>query len=562
MTQEAEVQQTTKTGGQLFFEAARQYGLDHVFGNPGTTEVNFMNALYGSPETKFLLCLHEDVATGAADGFARISGRPAIINLHLQPGLSHGMANLHNAKRARVPVIVTVGEQHTRFGLEESPLSGDIVGEARSLCKWAYAVTSADEVPAALHRAMLQAMTPPMGPVCLVLPNNVLSQLTTEAVSIPALNVPRLGPAHPQAIEEAAQMLRSARKPLIVVGDVNTLPGRTALREIAQSTGAAIWREPFPTRLDPPVDPLTEYANNKLPYYPKQRRAILRNSDCILLAGVSGFTTHFLYDDDPVVELVPNDIPVIHLDSDMAELGKNAKSALPLLGEVDLTLLHLQAALKTSSDVTGALSPEESKPAGFTPNDAAPITPATLGRALRASLPPGTIFVDESITAGGGIWPELVNSNPNLEHILTIRGGSLGLGIPAAIGVQLAAPGKPVLAIIGDGTALYSIQALWTLARYKLPVVSVICNNRNYDIITLETLRGKGALTEAGAERIKEYTGLTPPDINFAALAEGFGVAGKRITKQSELVPAIEAAFASGAPALLDVSLASALRNV
>ncbi len=552
-----------RSGGQLFFEAAQQYGLTHVFGNPGTTEVHFMGALADTPEMQFFLCLHEDVATGAADGFARIAGRPAIVNLHLAPGLAHGLANLHNAKKARMPVIVTVGEHHTAFGLEDPALGGEIIAQARSMCKWSYAVTAPEEVPAALHRAMLQALTPPLGPVCLVLPNNIMSQLAMRPVSIPTLNIPKPGPAHPQAIKEAVKMLQKATRPLFVVGDVSSAAGRAALLDMARCTNAAIWREPFPTRLDPPTDPLMVASTNKLPYFPKQRRMLLQNADCILLAGVSGFTTHFLYEDDPVIELVPDHIPVIHLDADLGELGKNAKSALPLLGDVDLTLLQMQEQLRKETEPcpTESASPKAPPPAEFRPNDETPLSAAVLGRALRASLPPGTIFVDESITSGGGIWPELVNGNHQLSHILTGRGGSLGYGIPAAIGVQLAAPGSPVLAIIGDGTALYSIQALWTLARYKLPVVTIICSNRNYDIITLEILRAQGSLAAAGVDRIKQYTGLTPPNLNFAALAEGFGVAGRQITKASELVPAIEAAFASNAPALLDVALESSLRN-
>jgi benzoylformate decarboxylase len=548
---------TRPTGGELFFEAARQYGLTHVFGNPGTTEINFMDGVYGSPETLFYLCLHEDVATGAADGFARLAQRPALVNLHLQPGLTHGMANLHNAKRARVPIIVTVGEHHTRFGLEESALAGDILGSARSLCKWAYTVSTPEEIPAALHRAMLQALTPPQGPVCLVLPNNVLGRMVEETVTIPTLNIPQAGPAHPQAIDSAVTLLQKAQRPLIVAGDVLTQAGQLALFQLAQLTNATVWHEPFPTCLNLATDPLLTITHGRLPYFPPQRRQILQNTDCLLLAGVSGFTSLFLYEDDPVIGLVPDSLPVIHLDTDVAELGKNAKSALPLLGDVDLTLAQLLEQFKAASGKSGNFAPSAPavSPEPFVPDDNAPITPAILGRALRTALPPGTIFVDESITTGMGMVPELLNGNRHISRMLTGRGGSLGYGLPAAVGAKLAAPDKPVLAVIGDGTALYSIQALWTLARYKLPVVAVICNNRNYDIISLEIMRSHSALAQAGLDKIKEYTGLTPPTLNFAALAEGFGVAGQRVTKQSELLPAIEKAFASGAPALLDVML-------
>jgi benzoylformate decarboxylase len=549
-----------KTGGQLLFEAARQYGITHVFGNPGTTEVNFMDAVYQSPEMQFFLCLHENVATGAADGFARMTGRPALVNVHLTPGLTNAMANIHNAKRARVPMIVTVGDHHTRFGLEESALAGDILGIARAMCKWAWEVSSPEELPAALHQAMLQAMTPPRGPVCLALPNNLLSQVAKGEVPIPSLHLPQPGPAHPQAIEEALQLLKKAQKPMIVVGEVFSPAGRSAVLNLAKSLGASVWREPFPTRLDPSSDPIGLNQNARLPYLPKQRREILRTADCILLAGVSNFTGLFMYDDDPTIELAPENVPIIHIEADAGELGKNAKSALTLLGDPDLTLLEMQTRLGLEATLHEA-APTSTEKFSFRAEDDKPLTALVLGQALRTVLPPETIFVDESITAGQGIWAGLVNDNPNLSQVFTGRGGALGFGLPNAIGAHLAAPSKPVLAISGDGTAAYVIQSLWTMARYKMPIVNIICNNRNYDIITLEILRAHGKLAEAGPGKIMEYTGLTPPEINFAALAEGFGVASQRITKASELVPAIERAFASGAPALLDVSLASSLRS-
>lgn len=547
------------TGGQLLFNAAHQYGITHVFGNPGTTEVNFMNALSQSPQMQFFLCLQEAVATGAADGFARIKGSPAMVNLHLAPGLTNGMSNIHNAMRARVPMIVTVGDHHTGYLLEDSALAGDIVGIAGSMCKWAWRVSRAEEIPAALHRAMLKAMTPPQGPVCLALPNNLLSTVTNEPVSSPPLQIPRPGYAHPEAISEAVERLKKAQKPMFILGDVKSSMGRMALLCLARKLNATILREPFPTRLDPSLDPIPVTNQARLPYPPKQRREILATSDCIVLVGVSNFTGLFMYDDDPVPELLPHSIPVIHLDSDMGELGKNARSAIPLLGDVDLTLLELQNCLEATEFTRE--SSDNDLPAPFEADDAKPLTSQVLGQALRASVPVNTIFVDESITAGLGIWAGLVNNNRQLSHVLTGRGGALGYGLPNAIGAKLAAPDKPVLAIIGDGTAVYTIQALWTLARYKLPVVTIICSNRNYDIITIEILRAQGQLAKQGVPKIMEYTGLNHPPLNFAALAQGFGLPGRQISKPSELVPALQEAFAANEPIVLDVAIASILRG-
>lgn len=547
-----------KSGGQLFFETARQFGIEYVFGNPGTTEVNFMDAL-SQADMQFLLCLHEDIATGAADGYARISSKPAIVNVHLMPGLTNGMANIHNAKRARTPMIVTVGDHHTLYGLEDSALAGDIVGVAKGACKWAYSVNNPEEIPRALHRAALKALTPPFGPVCLALPNNVLSQKASGNIEIPKLNVPKPGIAHPEAIDDAIKLLKKAEKPLIVVGDINSRTARQAVLRIAEHIGAKVWRDSTQIRQDPATDPLLVSSENRLPYLPHQRREVLDKYDCIMLLGVSNFTGLFMYDNDPIPELISHNTPVIHAESDLGELGKNAKNAVPLLGDVPLTILTMQERMGiTATPVEDQIA---SNPPAFIPDDNAPLTPAVLGQALRTVVPTGTILVDEAITSGQGIASTFINGNRNLAYILGGRGGALGYGLPASIGASLASPGTPVLAISGDGTAVYVIQYLWTVAHYKLPVVSVICSNRNYDIITLEMMRAQGKLAEGGVPKILQYTGITNPEINFAQVAEGFGVKGYHITKASQLVPALKEAFSSGAPALLDVDIITPFRT-
>ena len=562
-TQPAAPMGEPRQGADLFFQAALRYGYRYVFGNPGTTEAVFMDALVRYPDLRFVLCLHENVATGAAAGLARLTGWPALVNLHLAPGLANGLSNMHNARKAGVPMVVTVGEHHTRHLLEDSPLAGDIEGLARTVCKWTWTAKDAGELAEVLHRATTIAMMPPQGPVCLILPTNLLTAPPRtpdgRIPEIPALHLPQLGPASATDIARAVDALLAAYRPLLIIGNIGP-DAKASVSALAELTGARVVYDTFPRRSDGPLLP----NSVRLPYFPDQRRTLFSQADLLFLIGVMGFTTHFLYEYD-LAPVVASHTTVLHLDDDLEALGKNERNSLLLYGDIPTSLQRLVAVLRERLNKPEQM-PEAKTPGVSTaphvgtntPSGAILLSPKLLMQALRQILPADTILVDESVTARAALQSELLDAGPAIGTYITNRGGALGAALPLAIGVQLGARDRLVVAIVGDGAAMYTIQALWTAARYQLPMLAVICNNASYDIIKLEMLRLQGTVASSDRATLESITGLGGPRLDFASLAQGMGVKSWTIREVTDLLPNLKAALetcAAGAPALVDVHL-------
>jgi acetolactate synthase-1/2/3 large subunit len=272
-------------GVDLFFQAAIRYGYRYVFGNPGTTEAPFVDALARYPQLRFFLFLQENGVTGAADGVARLTGWPVIVNLHLGPGLSNALANIHNARRAQVPMLVTVGQHHARHLIEGSPLASDIESLARVGCKWTWTVKDAGELADALYRATIMALTPPLGPVCLILPTNVLTAAPRTPDSrippIPSLQIPNMGSACRQDLEKAVVLRLEAKNPILLVGGSIEPEAQKYILMLAKESHARIVRDLWPRRLDSPL--FTESSG--LPYFPEDRRDFFAQTDLLFLIG-------------------------------------------------------------------------------------------------------------------------------------------------------------------------------------------------------------------------------------------------------------------------------------
>ncbi|GAC1588570.1 MAG: acetolactate synthase large subunit [Ktedonobacteraceae bacterium] len=553
-------------GADLFFQAAIQYGYRYVLGNPGTTEAPFMDALTRYPELQFMLFLQENSATGAADGIARMTGQPALVNLHLGPGLSNGLSNMHNARRAQVPMVVTVGDHDMRHLLEDSPLASDIESIARAECKWVWTVKDASELAATLYRATSIALTPPQGPVCLILPTNVLTDSPRTANGniphIPELHVPTLGQAPTHDIERAATLLLAAQNPIIFVADIEQA-AHEHIGRLAAQTNARIVYEPFPRRFDGPVYPKSTW----LPYFSEERRALLAQADLLFLVGASGFTTLFFYANDPAPVVAPG-TQVLHLTSDLGALGKNERGSFPLYGDVTTTLAHFITVIEQKQ---GTMKPKEERrqanmaasPQPAQQNTATTdglIHPVEFMQALRQILPADTILVDEAITARQPMVEYVLGAETPVTSYLAVRGASIGGGLPLAVGAKIGAPHRPVVVVSGDGSAMYTIQSLWTAAHYHLPVLFIICNNASYDIIKLEMLRLGGTLAASDATILDAIAGLGGPQLDFVQLAQGMGVRGWTIQRRADLMPNLKAALAlteRGEPALVDVHLSA-----
>ena len=557
---------TETSGADAMFESMVREGVRYVFGNPGTTELPLMDQFAARDEITYILALHEDSALGIAVGYAEATRQPAVVNLHTNPGLAHALGNLYNAYRAGTPLVVTAGQQDTRAMLDAPLLYADMIELARQHTKWAWEVRTAVEIPRAMARAFAIARTPPTGPVFVSLPVNLMEERADVALP-PATEIGWRVRGDIVEIESAAAMLANARNPVIISGDGCARSGALAeVVKLAETIGARVYSEPLNSLLVFPMGhPL--YAG-ALFSNARQTRALLEGADVILLVGTTNLA--------PLVYtgtgLLSPETRLIQIDADPREFGKNYAVEVAILADPRCGVEQLLDAL--SPVATGAVSEmitrrraatvqaisearsKFAEQASVVSEDGS-MTPGYVARVMREAAASDAVLVDESVTSTASVRTLFELNEPN--SYFYAKGGSLGLGLPEAVGVKLAMPDRQVLCAVGDGSALYSIQALWTAARYRLGVVFVIFNNASYMIL-------KGGLMAMGGESIKRgvFTGmdLTDPEIDFVRLAESMGVAARRVSGASELRGALDWALGENRPALLDVPIQREVRSV
>ena len=554
------------TGAHAMFEVLVREGVRYVFGNPGTTELPLMDLFAARGEIDYVLALHEDSALGMAAGYADATGRAAVVNLHTNPGLAHALGNLYNAYRAGTPLIVTAGQQDTRSMIDEPLLQADMVELARQHTKWAFEVRHASEVGRAMARAFKVAETPPTGPVFLSLPVNVMEERAD--VTLPP--VTRIGSrtrGDQIKIEEAARLIAAARNPVIIAGDRVARSGAVfQVAQLAETIAARVHSEPLNSLFVFPTDhPL--YAGALFPNA-TQARATLEGADVIITIGVNNLV--------PLVytgtQMIPESARLIQIDADERELGKNYRAEVailadPLTAAEDLiaALFHLideatkpliSARRQMVESYIKAARAKFAEAAAAAPDDG-PMSPGFVAREMRRAVSGSPILVDESVTSTAFVRTLFDLNEPN--SYFYAKGGSLGLGLPAAVGVKLAMPDRQVICAVGDGSALYSIQSLWTAARYNLAVKFVIFNNASYMIL-------KGGLAAMKGESVKrgKFVGMdiTEPEIDFVRMSESMGVAARRVERPSELRAAFDWSFNADGPTLLDVAISRDVRSV
>jgi acetolactate synthase-1/2/3 large subunit len=510
-------------GAQALIRTLVDSGVDVCFTNPGTSEMHFVAALDDVPEMRAILGLFEGVVTGAADGYARIAGRPAGTLLHLGPGLGNGLANLHNARRARVPIINIVGDHATYHKKYDAPLESDIDALAGTVSGWVHRSTSADDVATDAARAVVAATEGPGRIATLILPADVC---WTEAPG-PVKPLEQLEPTSVSSsvVETVAEALRSGRQcTLFVGGRVLREPGLRAAHRIVTATGAKLLCETFPTRLErgegvPPID--------RLAYLAEFAQMQLEGTEHLLLVDTVAPVSFFAYPGKPSVptpegvvvhEICAGDVdPVAALEAIADAIGAPADGDIPV------------AAANRPPRPTGALTAE------------------SLANAIAAVLPERAILVDESNTSG--LFIAGATAGCPRHDALFLTGGAIGIGLPLATGAAVAAPDRPVLCVEADGSAMYTLQALWTQQREQLDVTTVICNNGSYAVLNME-------LNRVGAETIgpkaKSMLDLHGPDLDFVAMAQGMGVPASRATTAEELTDQLEKAFATPGPVLVE----------
>ena len=537
-------------------EILRAAGVGYLFGNPGTTELPFLDALDGSGLT-YVVALQEATAAAAADGYAQASGRLGVVNLHVAPGLANALSIVHNASRAKTPLLVTAGQQDTRLLLDAPILAGDMVKMTDGLTKWSYELRNAAEAPSALRRAIHLALSPPTGPVFLSLPMDLMTEPCDDTGAAPGPVAARPAP-EPEAIARAAALFAAAKAPVIVAGDGVARAGAQAeLVALAETIGAAVHGEPIHRRLSFPGDhPL--WRGGLYPTATAVAKALER-FDTVLIAGANVFTWLFHAPGSPFGA----NQRVVQIDDDPREISRSYPVTLGIVAAVRAALSDLHEAVAKRQDDSARAAARErtatlarardehARRVAATADAAAsrvPIAPEYLMRTLATLLPPDALIVDESASSLAHVLRHLPFGAGS--DFFGSKTGTLGWAMGAALGVQLAHPRRKVVATIGDGSVMYAPQALWTAAHRNLPVTYVVANNASYAILK------SGMLTfglPAAKRGVFPGMDLVDPEIDYLALARSMGVLAVRVDKPGGLRDVLARALAHEGPTLVDV---------
>jgi len=556
----------TMPGKTALLELLKQEGVRVMFGNPGTTELALMDAFAAEQELRYVLALQEAPAMAMADGYAQASGNIAVVNLHVAPGLGNAMGMLYDAQKAGAPNLVTAGQHEQRFNFTEPLLWADLPTIARPFVKWAAEVRQLSDLPRAIHRAVKTALAPPMGPVFLSLPGDILTDSAELDLGRPSRVASGIrGDA--TAIAEAAAVIARAQRPLILAGDA--VPQGDALAELvalAEALGAPVYDEGMASRaMFPSSHPLYHGPIVRLP---GSIRDLVSQHDLLVSIGADLFTLSLPGD----VEPLPQEFPVIHLDTDPWELAKNYPEKVAILGEPKVTLPELTEAIlrarssqeqeaavqrlaRVKADGLASLANFHAMADAVT--NRRPIHPMALMQMIGKLLPAEAVVIDETVSSGVGVRRFL--KSDDAQSFFGLRGGGIGWGLPAAIGVKLALPHRPVVALIGDGSALYTIQGLWTAAREKLTMVFVIINNYSYRILKQRTNAMK-----ALAAQTDNYVGmdLDQPRVDFLSVARGLGLTAHKAHTLADFGDLLRQALVAEGPILIDVEVDRAWKPV
>ncbi|MBB4908402.1 thiamine pyrophosphate-binding protein [Actinophytocola algeriensis] len=510
-----------RPGKIAIFEQFAADGMTTMFGNPGTVEQGFLDIVDQLPAFDYVLALQETVAVGIADGYCRAAAAPALVQLHTGVGLGNGIGMLYQAKRGHSPLVVIAGSSGVRYDAMDSQMAADLVAMARPVTKYATRVTDPSSVLRVLRRAVKIAMTPPRGPVFVELPMDVLDAPTTEP-AIPA-NIPSRATLPPHSeLDRAAELLLGAQRPVILIGDgVAVSEAQNELTEVAERLGAPVWGvDTSEVNMDT-TNPL--YRGETGHMFGEVSAKAVADADAVLIVGTYVFPDVFPLLDNPF-----GDAKVVHIDLDEYEIGKNHPVDLGLVADPRMTLAGLAARLPDRrGERTGWRRP---------PVDQGDPLIEQFAAALADRVTGELVVFDEALTASPGLRRHLPPRVPG--SYFATRGGSLGVGIPGAIGTKLARPAAEVVGFTGDGGSMYTVQALWTAARYGVAAKFVICDNGRYRLLD-------NNIEQYWRERDIQphaYPGsfdLTTPPIGFVALAESMGVRGVKVEKAADVEQAV-----------------------
>jgi acetolactate synthase-1/2/3 large subunit len=512
------------TGAERLVQAAVQNGVDVCFTNPGTTEMPLVAALDTVPGMRAVLGLFEGVVTGAADGYGRIAGRPALTLLHLGPGLANGIANLHNARRARTPIVNVVGEHATWHVPADSPITSDIAAIAAPASPWVHTVARAADMAADTAAAITAALAPPGRVATLITPADCQWD---DAPSDDLPKVVRPEPPQPsdEAVSTAAVALRRADAAVLFVGGpALDARGLRAIERIRTATGCRVYTEVFSARIERGRD--VPWFRS-LPYFPEKATEALAGAEVLVRAGTPEPVSFFAGPEMERSSVVPPGCEV----QTLAEPHEDVVGALEAVADL----------VGAAATVTVSERRPVEVPSG------AELTPQTIGQAVVALMPEHAIVVDEGNTSGFGYAVKAPSAAPHTALALT--GGAIGFGLPSALGAAIAAPDRRVISLQSDGSAMYTNTALWTMAREGVDVTVVLFANRRYAILRAELARA--GVKEPGPVATS-LVDLSGPVIDFAALAQGMGVPAATVSTTGDFVAAFQRSVATPGPFLIE----------
>ncbi|MBO9706864.1 MAG: acetolactate synthase large subunit [Caulobacter sp.] len=510
-------------GADALITTLADNGVTACFANPGTSEMQFVAALDREPRMRSVLCLFEGVATGAADGYGRMAGKPACTLLHLGPGYANGAANLHNARRAFTPVVNVIGDHATYHRVHDAPLNSDIAALAAPNSLWVRSAESADQVGALAAEAVAASYGAPGGNACLILPADAAwdeSGARGAAIDPPGPRAP-----DPAAVAAVAQALRSADKPVLLLGSGACGEAALAAAGRVAASGVRVLTDTFTARQ---ARGEGRFRPDKLPYFGEQALKDLEGVTLMALVSTLEPVAFFAYPDRPSV-LVPPGCATLTL----CDRGTDAAAALAAL-----------------ADALGAPAAGPVEPYASPPAPAGKLDAWAIGASIARHMPADAVISDDAVTAGLPIFTQ--TRNARAHDWLSLTGGAIGQGMPVAVGAAVACPDRKVLSLNGDGAGMYTVQALWTLAREALDVTVVIFANHAYRILGIEMGRTGGGEPGPAARRLLD---LGDPRIDWVAVATGLGVPAERAETAEAFDAALERAMAGRGPRLIEAAM-------
>lgn len=548
-------------GRQVFFETLLNHGVDRIFGNPGTTESPLLDSLLDYPQIQYIVHLHEGVAAGAANFYAQASGKTAFVNLHVAPGLGNAVGMIYGALKNNSPMVVTAGQQDTRMRLRDPVLGHDLAAIAAPVVKWSVQVETADELGPVLQRAFKIANEAPAGPVFVALPINIMEQETVIPAGRPGHSFAATRP-DPAGIAAMTRLLLASESPAIVAGDDIARAGaQDTLVRLAEKLGASVWFEGLRGRNSFPTDHAS--ARGTLAFDAPGVARQFASNDLVLMVGGPFFEEVWYAPGSPF----PAGCKVLQIEAAPSRLAYNFALDAGVVADVGAGLAALDTALATvagadfataavkRNGALQALKESEAAAQKARVEKAWARTPTSMARAMaeiRAGTPRNAIVADETITANLDLFKTFNFSGP--DDYFSGRGGGIGQGLAGAIGVSVARPDRPVLCLSGDGSSMYSIQALWTAAHHELPIVFVILANREYRVLkhNIDAYRTR---FEVKSNKPYMHMDLGSPTMGFVDMAKGMGLAGTYVAKADDIKAAVAAAFKTGKPHLIEIEI-------